>query len=77
MTIQEELKHIINGLSDEEAQAVIQLIYTLKKSSYPVVEPDEFDLQMIKEYEESSVEDKETIPAEELYAELGIDLWRK
>ncbi|EOH74130.1 hypothetical protein [Enterococcus raffinosus] len=74
MTTKEEIKRMTDNLSDEQAEKVYSFIYTMLVNAIETVEPDEFDLQMIKEYEESSEEDKKYISAEELYKELGLKL---
>ena len=70
MTTKEEIKRMTDNLSDEQAEKVYSFIYTMLVNAIETVEPDEFDLQMIKEYEESSEEDKKYISAEELYLSL-------
>ena len=77
MTTKEEIKRMTDNLSDEQAEKVYSFIYTMLVNAIETVEPDEFDLQMIKEYEESSEEDKKYVSAEELYKELGLNLWGK
>lgn len=74
VTTKEEIKRMTDNLSDEQAKKVYSFIYTMLVNAIETVEPDEFDLQMIKEYEESSEEDKKYISAEELYKELGLKL---
>ncbi len=74
MTTKEEIKRMTDNLSDEQAEKVYSFIYTMLVNAIETVEPDEFDLQMIKEYEESSEEDKKYVSAEELYKELGLNL---
>ncbi|MCM1329773.1 MAG: hypothetical protein NC253_10080 [Ruminococcus sp.] len=71
MSTRELAYSLIDRLPERQLEAVVEILKGLSVPKIPEVEPDEWDLEMIKRAEEDN--DGETISIEDLAKELGID----
>ncbi len=71
MTVKEKACNLINAMPDNKVYHVVRLLSDLAWLSIEEEEPDEFDLKMIREYEES--DDKEFMSLDNYLKEAGIN----
>ena len=72
MSNKERAIQLIEDIPEHKLTFVINVLESLKAYAGETIEPDEWDLQMIKEAQEEN--DGETVSMETLTAELGITL---
>ena len=71
MSTKELAYNLIDKLTESQLQGLVMLLQGYVSSDVEEIEPDEWDLEMIKQAEEEN--DGETISLESFAKELGID----
>lgn len=71
MSTREMVYSLIDRLNDVQLEAIMGVLNQFSIPEYNEVEPDEWDLEMIKRAEEEN--DGETTSIEDFAKELGID----
>lgn len=70
MSEREQLKQIIDRLSDDKLAYIASLIFSIERTDIEEVEPDEWDLRMIAEAETNN--DGSVVSLDELLAREGL-----
>ncbi len=68
--IKKQTHILIDNLTDEQVEHIYNIMRSIKILSIPTVEPDEFDLSLIKEAEDDN---KEYTDINNFVRELGLD----
>lgn len=71
MSTKELAYSLMDSLTERQLEAIVEILKGLSLPKIPEVEPDEWDLEMIKRAEEEN--DGEVITIEDFAKELGID----
>lgn len=71
MSTREQVHYIVDCLSEEQLQGLIMLLRGYSAPDIEEIEPDEWDIEMIKRAEAEN--NGETISIEDFSKELGID----
>ena len=71
MSTKELVYNLIDKLTESQLQGLVMLLQGYVSSDIEEIEPDEWDLKMIKQAEEEN--DGETISLESFAKELGIN----
>ena len=72
MSNKERVMQLIDDMPDSKLIFVVNMLESLKAYAGEEIEPDEWDLQMIKEAQQEN--DGETVAFDDLAVELGISL---
>jgi hypothetical protein len=72
MSNKERIMQLIDGVPDNKLVFVVDMLESLKAYAGESIEPDAWDLQMIKQAE--LLNDGETVTFDDLCNELGINL---
>lgn len=71
MSTKERAYSLIDRLSENQLDAVVEFLTAFCEPQYEEVEPDEFELKMIAD---SKADDSEGEPIEDFAKRLGIDI---